>query len=233
MLIVAGSNGKELANILLRQTEKYVVQAIIKSNAPDDELIKTAIYHSTGFSKNDIVLIWTKIPRLQLIEKLVNTNPIIITRPYRYDQIYKNHGIYLENLAFVKDVFYSNNKPGLVFECNSTLRKNNYLTDGHTINRIGKWYLVQSLLRHIDKHLTGNDKSTKTCCASAENGIVQKYPRPDAETNNIKPFISNSSNSVNDTISSDILEKNTIVDGAKNKDYFLYPRLSQLNLQKM
>ncbi|KAG5867919.1 hypothetical protein JTB14_019738 [Gonioctena quinquepunctata] len=61
MLIVAGSNGKELANILLRQTEKYVVQAIIKSNAHDDELIKTAIYHSTGFTRNDIVLIWTKI----------------------------------------------------------------------------------------------------------------------------------------------------------------------------
>nr|XP_023023540.1 uncharacterized protein LOC111511740 [Leptinotarsa decemlineata] len=235
MLIVAGSNGKDLANIVLRQSNKYAVQAIIKSNAPDDELIKTAVYYSSSFTRNDIVLIWTKILHLQLIEtyieKLMHTNPIIITRPYRYDQIYKNHGIYMENLAFVKAVFNRTNELGLVFECNSALRKTNYHTDGFTINRIGKWYLMQSLLRHEDKHLTGINKFMETCCVSEEkeNEVVQTYSKPDAETNNKKL----SASLENNTISSDILVKNSTVEGTNKQDNFLYPRLSQLNLQQV
>ncbi|KAG5881004.1 hypothetical protein JTB14_027404 [Gonioctena quinquepunctata] len=64
MLIVAGSNGKELANVLLgvskcstKANGKVRRTSNNKAQCPDDELIKTAVYYSTSFTKNDIVLI--------------------------------------------------------------------------------------------------------------------------------------------------------------------------------
>lgn len=86
MFIVAGSIGRNLANIISKQTIKYQCHSIIKHGALDTDLLKTALKNTENFTKNDIVIIWTSEVHSYIIDdfelKLKHTNPIILTKPY-------------------------------------------------------------------------------------------------------------------------------------------------------
>ncbi|KAG5866346.1 hypothetical protein JTB14_030333 [Gonioctena quinquepunctata] len=91
ILIVAGNFGKNLASVMNAQTHgNYAIQSMIKTNAPDEVLIKTAVQNSLSFNKGDLVILWPNMLdyslKTEICDKLKNTNLILITEPFKHNQ---------------------------------------------------------------------------------------------------------------------------------------------------
>lgn len=154
LLIVSGPHGRNLSSILSRLSTDFVIEAIIKPNALDIELVNTAISNAKDFGKGDVVIIWTSKPHIKLLDefigKLKHTNPIVLTKPYMFSNSRnRNIGIYQDNLSFLKELHLRNIGKSHVFECNNVLRKSNYERNGSYINNTGKWYLAKAISSHI------------------------------------------------------------------------------------
>lgn len=183
ILIVAGLHGKHLSCMLTRQYSEFVTEAIIKPNALDTDIVKTAIANGKYLGKHDTVIIWTSKPHIKLvdefIEKMKHTNAIVLTKPYMYGKARnKNSGIYLDNLSFLKELYLKNINKSHVIECNSVLRESNYSSNGCYINNSGKRYLVKAIVKHIHEHFL-DDKFTSN---QMENNHITNqcvYPRLD------------------------------------------------------
>ncbi|KAG5885815.1 hypothetical protein JTB14_001828 [Gonioctena quinquepunctata] len=77
---------------------------MIKTNAPDEVLIKTAVQNSLSFNKGDLVILWPNMLdyslRTEICDKLKNTNLILITEPFKHNLHGRWNGeVYRRNLA--------------------------------------------------------------------------------------------------------------------------------------
>ncbi|KAG5865146.1 hypothetical protein JTB14_004984 [Gonioctena quinquepunctata] len=87
LLLISGYHGKNISKFIHHQSQKFIVSSIVKTNAADSILVRTAIDNSVSYVKQDFVILWTSNPHPQLIDdfisKLNHTNPLILTQPYR------------------------------------------------------------------------------------------------------------------------------------------------------
>lgn len=157
ILFVAGYEGKHISNLFIKQTDEFQFQSIIKPNASDGEIIKTAIQNSQNFTNRDIVIIWPKVPSIHLIydfiKKLKHTNPIILSQPYQKFDAGRKYAMYERNIVFIKKLRENNLGRYHFYDCNSSLRASNYSKNGYHLKNIGKWYLIKSLLKHIRENI--------------------------------------------------------------------------------
>lgn len=163
MLIVAGSIGRNLANIISKETMEYQCQAIIKPGALDIDLLNTALNNTKNFTKKDIVIIWTSELHIQIIDKfllkLKYTNPIVLTKPYEYGKNEtQNYKIYQSNIFFLKQLFERNISMQHVIECNAVLRRSNYSTNGQYIRNTGKLFIAKKIISHIHNNFVGEER---------------------------------------------------------------------------
>lgn len=175
MLIVAGSIGRNLANMISKETMKYQCQAIIKPGALDMDLLIAALNNSKNFTKKDIVIIWTSQLRIHMIDKFIlklkYTNPIILTKPYEYGKNEtQNYKIYKDNIFFLKQLCERNISMKHVIECNAVLHRRNYSTNGQYIRNIGKLFIAKKIITHIynnfvvEEHKPVEEESNQKMC---------------------------------------------------------------------
>lgn len=154
VLLIAGQQGRNLAEILLKQTTRDVsVQSILKPYAFDQDLIGTAIANSKDFSKKDIIILWPS----RIVEKLndgisalIHTNVIIISEPYKGNMPAVNNKIYENNLRFNKWIYMKNLKNVKILDCNALYNNNiNYNLNRQSLTRINKWQLCRYLLKTL------------------------------------------------------------------------------------
>lgn len=155
ILFVAGNHGKRMVKLLISEAnDNYIVQSIVKPNANNDELLRTAVSNSLQFTPRDIVILWCDNVNNHLhnhiLEHFENTRLLILTEPYRYDLRGINDIIYQNNLklfgAFAK--LKLSNK--IVLDCNNSLRKSNYQRDRFTLTIIGKRFLCKKIFQLIN-----------------------------------------------------------------------------------
>lgn len=158
LLFVSGADGKGMTKFLLRAAEqKFSVSTIIKQNADDTELLKTAISSSKKFSKRDIVVLWPNDCKQFLVDGLQNKmdhcNTIILGPAYRLCFSYQNERIYKNNIEMVKNISVRSQKTLSFLDTNSVLRPSNYYKNGFNITPTGKWFLSKAIMAHIEKIL--------------------------------------------------------------------------------
>lgn len=167
MLIVANSIGRNLANMISKETMEYQCQAIIKPGALDIDLLTTALNNTKNFTKKDIVIIWTGQLHINIIDKFIlklkHTNPIIMTKPYEYGKNKtQNYKIYKDNIFFRKQLCERNISMKHVIECNAAVRRSNYSTNGQYIRNIGKLFIAKKIISHIHNNfVVEEDKPIK------------------------------------------------------------------------
>lgn len=154
ILLVAGNNGKHLAQIIHRQISgKGLIYSFLKPNATEVELLKTIRQNSANFTKKDAIIFWpnkiTSNLKNNVIHFQQHTNIIYITEPYRYDKEYLNQSIYARNLTLIKMLHDSGSSSTNLIKCNNILRKSNYTHNGYSINKIGKWYLSKTIVSKL------------------------------------------------------------------------------------
>ncbi|KAG5884087.1 hypothetical protein JTB14_027770 [Gonioctena quinquepunctata] len=163
ILIIANHHGKNLARSLALYTNMFVIEAIIKSDATDTELMKTAIKHSQSYTKHDFILLWPSTLQPYLVDKFIQkvknegTNPIILTQPYQYNNGFNNMTVYLNNLSVCKELNSRQMKIMNVIECNGVLRKSNYNRNREDINKVGKKFLARFIINHINDYFLNQD----------------------------------------------------------------------------
>ncbi|KAG5866255.1 hypothetical protein JTB14_021641 [Gonioctena quinquepunctata] len=156
ILIVAGNFGKNLASVMNAQTHgNYAIQSMIKTNAPDEVLIKTAVQNSLSFNKGDLVILWPNMLdyslRTEICDKLKNTNLILITEPFKHNLHGRWNGeVYRRNLATFEK-FHREKLHNHILECNNFLRKSNFITRGYRteLTRNGTYFLTKSIISHM------------------------------------------------------------------------------------
>ncbi|XP_074041634.1 uncharacterized protein [Leptinotarsa decemlineata] len=160
ILIVSGSYGRNLAIALNRQMQgNYLTQAILKPNAPDAALAETGIKNTKHFTKCDLVILWpkklTQNIKNNLLNNLKNTNTIIISEPYNYklNSYDLNECVYYNNLALLK-ALHQDNLQRHFLECNSILRKSNFIRRGYetSLNNKGTYFLSEAIKAHMENY---------------------------------------------------------------------------------
>lgn len=215
ILLVAGNHGKNLVSFIISYMGKCAITAIIKPNANNEEIIDSAVSNSELFSKKDVVLLWPNNMNISqfnnLNSRLQHTNFIILSTPYRYDNLEENRKIYHYNLSLNKMVHLATRKLKQVINVNAILRKTNYCRVGYNINNIGKKYIAKYIVNKI--------KEMKLC------GITMNQTRN--ETGEISMEKLRTREQQQET-SSDADRYNALSTESSNN--FLYPRLSQMEL---
>lgn len=201
ILFVSGNHGKGMIKFLVsRSSDQYLVQSIIKPNAPNDELLRTAINNSLHLTPYDIVILWCDKINNQLHNTIMtnfgNTRLLLLTEPYRYDIPGINDVIYQNNLKLLEVITKLKTPNKIVLECNNSLRKSNYHLDKYSITMTGKRLLCKKIFEVIE--IPGNEKFQVPVTPS--DAQLQPVGRSLEETNG----------------------------SSGQSDYFLYPRLSQV-----
>lgn len=159
VLIVSHYRGRNVG-VLLKNLlgNNFVVESIVKPDANDNELIRTALQKGKLLGRNDMVILWPNTSSSSLVRnfllQLKNTQRLIVTVPYRSDSSSKNNVIYEKNLELLKSA-YQAELGHCIFECNNVLRKSNYFNPTN-LNRKGKYYLSKSI-----KNIIHNCEGTK------------------------------------------------------------------------
>lgn len=160
VILVSGSNGKQLVHSLSRYLDDFYVSSIIKPNAPNHELMQTAISSSKDLTKKDAVVIWPKENSCHLLNNLIDnlkhTNCYILTTPNRYDYPNWNENIYYSNLALHRTVLSATGNLNCLININSCLNRSNYGRSGYYILQNGKRYIAKYIANRIkkDSHMT-------------------------------------------------------------------------------
>ncbi|KAG5888797.1 hypothetical protein JTB14_007072 [Gonioctena quinquepunctata] len=156
ILIVAGAHGKNLIGHLSRQKKEHqMIESILMTNCSNELLVGTAIKESKNYTTSDTLIIWTNRINVSIVNKLAsqtNTNIIIITEPYRYDNKDKNLDIYENNLSLQNDLFHKRANHMNILECNNILRQTNYERNGLQISSFGKLFLSRAILNLIESN---------------------------------------------------------------------------------
>lgn len=215
ILFVSGNHGKGMIKFLIsRSSDYYAVQSIIKPNATNDELLRTAINNSLTFTPLDIVILWCDKSNNHLHSKILthfeNTRLLILTEPYRYDIPGINDVIYQNNLKLLEVITKLKSPNKVVLECNNSLRKSNYHRDKFSITMTGKRFLCNKIFDVIV--IPENEKFQ----APVEHSNSEIQP---VETSYYTRSIANNSRC-------DSLEEAN--ETSEQADHFLYPRLSQV-----
>lgn len=215
VLFVSGNHGKGMIKFLIsRESDKYSVQSIIKPNATNDELLKTAISNSLYFTPYDIVILWCDKINNHLHNKVLshfeNTRLLILTEPYRYDIPGINDIIYQNNLKLLEVITKLKPPNKIVLDCNNSLRVSNYHRDKFSLTMTGKRFLCRKIFDTIEISENGNLQVP----VKRTNADI-----PPARTSYDAPNIENNSHH-------DAMEE--IIETPGQRNHFLYPRLSQV-----
>lgn len=65
---MSGPHGRNLSSILSRQSTDFVIEAVIKPNYLNIELVDTAISNAKDFEKGDVVIAWTTKKHIKLAD---------------------------------------------------------------------------------------------------------------------------------------------------------------------
>lgn len=169
---ITNSQGKHLGKQLFRLLgDAYSIESTVKSNADEEELVRSALKNAEQLTKNDFLILWPNKCSKQLVQRILNPlkniQTIIITEPY-YKFNYKNINdiIYYRNLELKKEASRANLGQNIV-DCNGSIRRNNYTRHGNQINETGKYYLGISIRSWI------HNRSIKVVnkCDSSEQKI--------------------------------------------------------------
>lgn len=161
ILLVADSRGRNLANILLKQTnDEYRLQSFLKPHSLDKDQIETAVSNSKDFTRKDAVVLW--IPRncdylKEVILHLKHTNVILLGDWYKANIPNVNTAIYRKNLELLKWLHFHNLHYVKMLDCNTILSKNR------------KWHLckrIQTFLNGIESNLRLNMESSNALDAT-------------------------------------------------------------------
>lgn len=182
---VTNSQGKHMGTQLFRLLgDTFSVESIVKTNADENELLKSAISNAETLTENDILVVWPNKCSKQLIQRLLiplkHIQTIIITQPYhKYNYKNVNDVIYYSNLELKREAIRAS-LGHTILECNGILRRNNYTRNSITINEIGKYYLGISIRNWIYNRNVLINK-----CKSSEERISANRSIQEVE-NNIK-----------------------------------------------
>lgn len=154
LLLVAGGFGRDLVHFLGEQCRHtYQLQAVLKPNSSNSELVDTALKNSKHFTKEDVVMIWPFNLSTDLIDKFLmktsHTNGLILTRPYGH-RISDNNFIYESNLSLYKQIHNRKLNLASVFDSNSALCGGDRVS---CYTKRGKWLLARALWRHVSVRL--------------------------------------------------------------------------------
>lgn len=181
LLLVSGAFGRGLVDLLGKQSGgSYSMQAILKPNSTNSELISTAVENSKNFTKRDIVIVWPFTLTSKLIDDFVltsnHTNVLMMTRPFGREAG-ENFHIYESGLALCKHLHSRGLSLACVFDCNS-IHCNQERTSYYT--RQGRWRLSRALWRHIENRLlsitTERNAGLRTDELSAETADPKVTP---------------------------------------------------------
>lgn len=203
IILVAGGHGKDLVHVLKKRLQSWTVNSVLKLNAGNKELVKTAIDASKHFTPQDIVLLWpnenfTPLFR-HFLSSLRHTNFLILSCPYHPTNKYFNDRIYNSNLSLYKEVHHSTGGLKNLIEVNLVLKVTNYNRFGYHINKTGKKFIGYEVLRRI-------------LGVSTQNFVTNSISMEKTVNNGNTNLIQNTRTVAND----EIVQKT-----------FLYPRLSQ------
>lgn len=156
LLLVAGGIGRDLVHFLGEQCgHAYRMQAVLKPNSSNSELINTAIRDSSHFTRDDVVIIWPFNLSHELIDKFLlqttHTNGLILTRPYGH-KTDENNFIYKSNLSLYRQLYHRKLNLASVFDSNSALCRGNRIS---YYTKKGKWLIARALWRHLRDRLVG------------------------------------------------------------------------------
>lgn len=207
--LVSGNHGKDLANILTRYLDaEFSVFSIIKPDASNNELVETAFSLSKDLTKNDFMVFWPNVNSSQLSNNLMyrlkHTNVMILTSPSRYDLPELNENIYSSNLSLYKNIHSSWGNLTSLLNVDKILRRSNYDYRGIHLRKSGKRYLALHIANEIKIKLRLGFKTS---------------------TNLSNENIGNH-NTVSPAMNINLSTKEITSDNSR--DYFLYPRLSQI-----
>lgn len=153
LLLVTGAIGRDLVHFLrARSGNSYHVQAFLKPNSSNQELIDTAVRNSIGFSKKDVVIICPFSAVNQLIDdfllKLGHTNALILTTPFGR-RARENCFIYESNLSLYKSLHFRGFGLTGILDCNSVLHQGG--TSWYSGR--GKRLIAGAIWRHLNDRL--------------------------------------------------------------------------------
>lgn len=179
ILLVTTSHGRDLAYYMSTKLSKYSICSLVKSGADDRVLVHTALEMSEKFTSNDMVILWTKEVRLNLIKDFIestqHTRTVIISQPYRYDIRNANQEIYKNNLNFLQAVHRKNIKTTRFLDSNNILRKKNYASNGYNLNKNAKFFIAAALNKLLEQW----DSENKQSVILSENQFVRESVRND------------------------------------------------------
>lgn len=195
LLLVAGGFGRGLVHFLDEQcNHTYRMQAVLKPNSSNTELIDTALEGSKYFSKDDIVIIWPFNLSSdffgKFLMKTTHTNSLILTRPYGRG-IEENNFIYESTLSLYKQLHYHELNLAGVFDVNSVLCGSNKFS---FYTSKAKWMLARAVWRHLSDRLivkpNGNNSSVSLLMVD-QHGVSVGYEQDrevagDSETELVK-----------------------------------------------
>ncbi|KAG5866809.1 hypothetical protein JTB14_001875 [Gonioctena quinquepunctata] len=181
ILIVAGAHGKNLIGHLSRQKKEHqMIESILMTNCSNELLVGTAIKESKNYTTSDTLIIWTNRINVSIVNKLAsqtNTNIIIITEPYRYDNKDKNLDIYENNLSLQNDLFHKRSNHMKILECNNILRRTNYERNGLQISSFGKLFLSRAILNLIESNPQCCNATIPYCTLKKKHTNVNKVDK--------------------------------------------------------
>lgn len=224
ILLVAGNNGKELAHYLSSYLDDFVIDSILKPNANNAELLRTAVSISKNLTKRDCIIFWPNIHSTwmvsQLKSKLSHTHFIILTTPYHQHFSIYNERIYHSNVSLYKYVHASEGNLNCLLEVNSISMNHKYGYVGIRIKSIGKKHIATHISQKVRKLMDNGVLSNPDIATSST--VFSTTHSPNART---KP---------NPNINKGTRERPSIPLTATNEPTKnLYPRLSQEQFMEM
>lgn len=149
LLLVAGAFGRDLVQFLRTHSgNSYHMQAILKPNSSNQELIDTAVRNSKSFSKKDVVVICPFSAVNQLIDgfllELGHTNALILTTPFGRDTR-ENFLIYENNLSLYKRLHFCGLNLSGILDCNSVLSSDRI----SCFSKQGKQLIARAIWRRL------------------------------------------------------------------------------------
>ncbi|XP_074041931.1 uncharacterized protein [Leptinotarsa decemlineata] len=158
VLIVACHHGKNLGASLSLLSDKISVESIVKPDATDTELIKTAFNYSETFTDRDFLILWPSTLHPLLVDIFIrgmkNTNPIILTQPYQYNQYFNNNYVFNNNTSIHIELISRRIRKVNLIDCNRVLRKCNYHKNGQIIKIRGKRFIAKLVFEYINGYMS-------------------------------------------------------------------------------
>lgn len=218
ILLIAGHHGRDMVHILKNRMNTWTINSILKSNANNSELVKTAINASKHLTRQDFVILWPNENFTSffkhLLSSLKHTNFFILSSPFHPRNKHINDRIYYNNIALYKEAHYLTGGLKNLIEINAFLKVTNYSRSGYYINKTGKRFIGREIVNRISRETAETFMTNSTNIVSGA-------------------LINENSNFQSDTPPLPLQEKSTVKPNEIIQPHFLYPRLSQETFAEM